>query len=281
MSKIALYVVATPIGNLGDLSKRAVETLQSVDWIAAEDTRHSKKLLDHYQIQTPLVAYHDHNESQQSTKLIARMLEGQTGALISDAGTPLISDPGYRLIKQAKEAQLIVSPIPGPCACISALSAAGLASDRFSFLGFLPHKSAARVTVLKSIASATMTQIFYESPRRIADCLSDCVDVFGEAREACLARELTKQYEQVITAPLGRLLHEVREGHIEQLGEMVLMISPCPQTGQDKEALAQFLRPLLKVLPVKQAVSVAVELSNYPKNALYEVAVALKSEEQH
>ena len=205
----ALYIVATPIGNLADISARAIEVLSSVDVIAAEDTRHSKYLLQHHGIETSTISLHEHNEQQRSELLLSRIAAGESIALISDAGTPLISDPGYRLVNMAREQGIKVIPIPGACAVIAALSASGLSAERFAFEGFLPPKSTARLQALKSLANEPRTLIFYESPKRMVASLQDMLTVFGGDRKACLARELTKMFETIVTLPLAELVDVV------------------------------------------------------------------------
>jgi 16S rRNA (cytidine1402-2'-O)-methyltransferase len=203
---LSLYVVATPIGNLLDMTQRAIQVLTDVDVIAAEDTRHSKSLLNHFGISTPLVAFHDHNEKTGSQSLVARMLNGDQVALVSDAGTPLISDPGYQLVRDAHAASITVVPIPGPTAMAAALSASGLATDSFLFLGFLPSKSTARIAKLQTLRYYPFSLVFYEAPHRIDKSISSMIDVFGGDRPACIAREMTKTFEQIVNGTLAELL---------------------------------------------------------------------------
>ena len=274
-----LYVVATPIGDVGDISARARAVLAAVDQVAAEDTRTSARLFDQLDLRTPLTAVHDHNESQRVPGLIARLQAGESLALISDAGTPLISDPGYRLIAAAHDAGIPVSPVPGPCAAIAALSAAGLASDRFQFEGFLPSRQGPRVARLRELSEASSTLIFYEAPHRIVETLEDMAAAFGEDRVATLARELTKTFETIRRAPLGELLAWVTSDSNQQRGEIVLVVSGAPareaETMHSLSAQA-ILRVLVRELPVKQAAALAAELMGLKRNALYDLALELK-----
>lgn len=269
-----LYVVATPIGNLADMVPRATETLQQVDLIAAEDTRHSKRLLEHFHISTPMVAYHDHNEAQSLPSLLQRLGKGESIALISDAGTPLISDPGYRLVRAARDAGFRVCPIPGPCALIAALSAAGLPSDRFAFEGFLPVKSGARRKLLEGLAAEERTLIFYEAPHRIAAALADVVHALGAEREVVVARELTKTFETVLSGSAGVLAQQVEEDPNQQRGEIVLLIRGAEAKGSELDAEARRIMSILAdQLPLKQAAGLAAEISGAKKNALYQWAL--------
>lgn len=266
-----LYVVATPIGNLADLSARARETLASVDLIAAEDTRHSAALLRHCGIATRSVALHEHNEREASAQLVQQMLAGKNIALISDAGTPLVSDPGFRLVRAARAAGVKVSPVPGACAAIAALSAAGMPSDRFVFEGFLPAKSAARRAQLQTLIAETRTLIFYESSHRIVEALEDCVAVFGGARHAVVARELTKLFETVLDGSLAELHARVAQDAAQQRGEFVLLIAGAAEDA-DAARLVEGRRvfELLRAeLPPGRAAKLASEISGAPRNALY------------
>lgn len=276
-----LYIVATPIGNLSDLTPRALDTLKSVNMIAAEDTRHAKKLLQHVGVQTPLVAYHDHNEQVATGKLIAQLQNGENVALISDAGTPLISDPGFRLTQAAHQENLSVVPIVGACAAIAALSVAGLPSDRFSFEGFLPNKSSQRQIALKALVNHTQTLIFYESPHRIAASLADMANVFGAARLACLCRELTKTFETVKQAPLAELADFVSQDSNQQKGEIVLVVSGAEKKDAQEvdDTTLKLLERLLADLPVKKAAALTSELTGVKKNTLYDVALQLKQDQ--
>ena len=274
-----LYVVATPIGDVTDLSSRAQLVLAGVDQVAAEDTRTSARLFEQLGLRTPLTAVHDHNEAHRVPGLIARLQAGETLALVSDAGTPLISDPGYRLIAAAHDAGVTVVPVPGPCAAITALSAAGLASDRFHFEGFLPSRQGPRVARLKQLVEATPTLILYEAPHRIVETLEDLVATFGEERLATLARELTKTFETIRRASLGELLAWVMADSNQQRGEIVLVVAGAPEReAVDTRALSaeSILRVLVRELPVKQAAGLAAEMMGLKRNALYDMALALK-----
>lgn len=272
-----LYVVATPIGNLDDLSPRAQRTLREVDLIAAEDTRHSNKLLQHYGIDTPVTAFHEHNEREKAPELVGILGKGKNLVLISDAGTPLVSDPGYRLVRAAHAAGLRVVPVPGACAAIAALSASGLPSDRFAFEGFPPVKPGARRAWLEALVREPRTLVFYESPHRIAESLADMAAVFGEQREAVYARELTKQFETVRHTTLGELAPWVAGDNHQQLGEIVVLVhGAAPAEGEAGEDAGRILRILIKELPVSQAAALAAEITGQKKNALYDLALQLK-----
>lgn len=274
-----LYVVATPIGNLGDMVPRAVEVLHAVDLIAAEDTRHSGRLLKHLGIDTPLVAYHDHSDERQMGRIIDMLVQGQTVALISDAGTPLISDPGYRLVREARLRDIRVTPIPGACAAVAALSASGLPSDRFSFEGFPPARTAARLKKFEILAGSAQTLIFYESPHRILDTLTDMIATFGSDREAVLAREITKTFETFLTGTLAAILQQVNADSNQQKGEMVVMVKGNADavSASDAEQL-RILKTLLDDLPVKQAAALAARITGGQKNVLYQLALSLRSD---
>jgi len=276
--KGVLYVVATPIGNLEDWSPRAVSTLKAVSVVAAEDTRHSGRLLQHFNISTRLMAVHDHNEAGRVEGLLAKLEAGDDIALISDAGTPLISDPGYRLVAAAQAAGLKVVPIPGACAAIAALSAAGLPSDRFIFEGFLPARSSARRDRLQQLASEPRTLMFYEAPHRIVECLDDMVTVIGGERRVVLARELTKTFETVRQYSLTEMLAWVKADPDQQRGEIVLVLEGMPDMAveQDWTEADRVLGILLSELPVKQAAALAASITGHKKNALYERALILK-----
>ncbi len=280
MIETALYVVATPIGNLGDMVPRAVEVLQKVDVIAAEDTRHSARLMAHFSIDTPLVAYHDHTDERQVSQLLERLSSGQSVGLISDAGTPLVSDPGYRLVRAARDAGVRVVPVPGACAMVAALSASGLPSDRFSFEGFLPAKSGQRMNRLQPLESDERTLIFYEAPHRIEACLRDMAEVFGEDREAVIAREITKTFETIKGGSLAVLSDFVSSDPNQRKGEMVVMVRGKPRASdQDMDAEAQrIMSILLKDLSVKQASQLAAEITGLKKKALYQWALEQKDQ---
>lgn len=271
-----LYVVATPIGNLDDISARALKVLADVALIAAEDTRHSVRLLQHFGIQTPLAACHEHNEREQGGRFLTKLLAGEDVALISDAGTPLISDPGYHLVRQARAAGIAVVPVPGACALIAALSAAGLPSDRFVFEGFLPAKAAGRRGRLEALLEEPRTLIFYEAPHRVLECIEDMAAVFGDERPALLARELTKTFETLKGLPLGELREFVASDSNQQRGECVLLVAGKPAPVGDEAVDAQTLRVLdllLAELPVKRAAALAAEITGARKNQLYQLAL--------
>ena len=272
-----LYVVATPIGNLDDFTPRAAAVLKQVALIAAEDTRHSARLMQHFGIATPMLAVHDHNEQSRVDGLVARLLAGESVALISDAGTPLVSDPGYRLTRAAHDAGIRVAPVPGPCAAIAALSAAGLPTDRFVFEGFLPAKSGQRRARLAELAGETRTLVFYEAPHRIAECLGDMAHVLGEGRLAALGRELTKTFETVRRLPLSEMRVWVEDDPNQQKGEIVLVVegaTVAPDAEGDLKT-DELLGRLLGYLSVRQAAQLAAELTGGKKNRLYERALAL------
>jgi len=275
-----LYIVATPIGNLGDITLRAIDTLKHVNWIVAEDTRHCKVLLKHYGIETKTLALHEHNEKQSVQKLIEFLLQGDSIALISDAGTPLISDPGYRLVTAARQVELPVVPLPGACAAITALSASGLPTDSFCFEGFLPATSSARRKRLESLAREPRTLIFYESPHRVLEALADLEQIFGPKRQAVLARELTKLFETIHSSDLASLLTWVKADPNQQRGEMVLLVAGAPAGAQAEGGIAveKVLNLLLRELPLNQAVKLTSEITGEKKNKLYRRAVAIKGE---
>jgi 16S rRNA (cytidine1402-2'-O)-methyltransferase len=265
-----LYVVATPIGNLGDLTTRAREVLAAVDAICAEDTRHTRQLLGAVGIERPLLALHDHNEAEIAWKLVERLQSGECLALVSDAGTPLVSDPGYRLVREVRAAGLSVSPIPGACAAIAALSVAGIPSDRFCFEGFLPAKGSGRRERLAGLAKETRTLVFYESSHRIEEALADFVAAFGGEREAVLARELTKLFETVLGDTLAGIAAKVAADDNQRKGEFVIVVRGCEDDtaarlieGQRLYAkLAEHLKPSV-------AAKLAADLSGAPRKSLY------------
>ena len=265
-----LYIVATPLGNIGDITYRAVEILKNVDLIAAEDTRHSGKLLSYYQISKPTFPLHDHNERQRGSVLIEKIKAGQSVALISDAGTPLISDPGYHLVNECREAGVDVVPVPGACAAITALSAAGLPSDRFSFEGFLPVKEKAKTEKLTALAEETQTMIFYESPRRMQDTVKHIINIMGAERKLVVARELTKLFESFYVLPAGEMLAWLEQDTNHCRGEFVLMVAGA---SKNEEALSveaiKTLTLLKKELPLKKAAAITAEIHHLKKNDLY------------
>lgn len=267
-----LWIVATPIGHLDDLSARARDTLRNADVIAAEDTRHSAPLLSRAGSKGRVVALHEHNEDEQVERLLGWLREGCQVALVSDAGTPLISDPGFRLVRAARAAGFEVSPVPGPCAAIAALSAAGLPSDRFAFEGFLPARASARRERMRALASETRTLVFYESSHRILDSLADAEAAFGAAREAVLARELTKVFETFIAAPLGELRERVAADPNQQRGEFVLLVAGAEGDAADA-TLAEGRRVfalLREELPPARAARLAAAITGAPRKLLYE-----------
>ncbi|QQE90794.1 16S rRNA (cytidine(1402)-2'-O)-methyltransferase [Azotobacter chroococcum] len=270
-----LYVVATPIGNLDDITARALRVLREVAVIAAEDTRHSARLLQHFGITTPLVACHEHNERDQGGRFLARLQGGEDIALISDAGTPLISDPGFHLVRQARAAGIRVVPVPGPCALIAALSAAGLPSDRFVFEGFLPARTAGRLARLEQLKEEPRTLIFYEAPHRLLDCLADLERIMGADRLAVMARELTKAFETFQGLPLGELRAWVAADGNQQRGECVLLVAgwQAPAENSVPAAALRVLELLLKEMPLKRAAALAAEITGVRKNLLYQAAL--------
>ena len=272
-----LYIVATPIGNLGDITLRALDTLRKVDLIAAEDTRHSGKLLQHFEIKKPLFALHDFNEADKSQQLINKLLQGQNIALISDAGTPLISDPGYRLVHEVRNTGMQVIPIPGACAAIAALCASGLPTDKFVFAGFLPSKTTTRQKQLQELESETRTLIFYESPHRLMDTCADMLQVFGETRQAVLSKELTKTFEAIINGTLVEIIDWLEADPARQKGEFVILIHGVEKstTELDSEAI-KVLTILCEELPVKQAAALAAKITGISKNTLYKTALGEK-----
>jgi len=266
-----LWIVATPIGNLDDLSARAQAILRQVDLVAAEDTRHSAALLQHYGISARRVALHEHNEREASADLVQKMRDGAQIALISDAGTPLVSDPGFRLVRAAREAGIVVSPVPGACAAIAALSVAGLPSDRFVFEGFLPAKPAARRAHLQALSGETRTLIFYESSHRIVEALDDLAAVLGGDRHAVVARELTKLFETVLDGALADLTARIKADANQQRGEFVVLVAGAGDEA-DAARLAEGRRVfelLRKDLPPGRAAKLAAEITGAPRNALY------------
>ncbi len=272
-----LYIVATPIGNLSDITIRAVEILKKVDAVLAEDTRHTKKLFDHYEIDSPLIAFHEHNENEKVDYILAQIGSGKSLALVSDAGTPLISDPGYNLVLEAKKNGISVVPIPGPSALIAALSSSGIESNNFTFFGFLPSKQSARLKLLKTKKSLNETIIFYESPKRILAALMDMLEVFGEKRQVCLAKEITKSFETILNDNLVNLIEYLTSDSSHQKGEFVIIISPVNKVDLD-EAQVQ----LEKILPIlcaemgaSQAAKLAAKITGIDKKHCYKRAINL------
>jgi 16S rRNA (cytidine1402-2'-O)-methyltransferase len=271
-------VVATPIGNTGDLSPRAIATLQTCAVIAAEDTRHTGALLRQFGISTPLVSLHDHNERQRAPELVRRMQEGAPVALVSDAGTPAISDPGHELTRAAAAAGIEIVAVPGACAAIAALSIAALPSDRFCFEGFMPARAPARRAHLQNLAAEQRTLVFYESPHRIADMLADCESSFGPDRRAAVAREITKLHETLYRGSLAELALRAREDPDFRRGEIVLIVTGAVLAPQDEASgeLDRVLGVLLAELPLKQAASLAAKLARVRDNEAYKRALLLK-----
>ncbi len=279
MKQGVLYIIATPIGNLSDISQRAIDVLANVDLIAAEDTRHSRHLLSHFQIATPLVAYHDHNEQSQTPQLVEKLQSGLSIALISDAGTPLLSDPGYRLVKAAHDQRIRVSPIPGACAAIAALSASGLATDQFCFAGFPPARTAARRQFYEVFKQQPQSVIFYESSHRILDSLRDLCAVVGEQREVLLARELTKTFETLRRSPLGELVDWVAGDENQRKGEFVLIQAAADaQPDEHRVQVETVLDVLMSELPLKQASALTARITGAKKNQVYKMALAKNGE---
>lgn len=270
LKKGVLYVVATPIGNLGDLSPRARDVLAGADRICAEDTRHTRQMLSALGLERPLLALHEHNEDARVAQVLSYLQAGESLALVSDAGTPLISDPGYRLVRGLRAAGVTVSPVPGPCAAIAALSVAGIASDRFCFEGFLPHKASARRERLSALAAEPRTLVFYESAHRIEESLADMCAVFGDTREAVLAREISKLFETVLDGTLASIAGAVAADANQRKGEFVLVLAGAPEDGD--AALREGRRlyaKLSEVMKPSQAAKLAAELSGAPRKALY------------
>jgi 16S rRNA (cytidine1402-2'-O)-methyltransferase len=281
-----LYVVATPIGNLGDLSARARTTLEGCSVVAAEDTRHSGALLAHVGLKKPLVSLHDHNEAQRAPELIAQLLGGASIALVSDAGTPAISDPGYDLVRLAAEAGIEVVAVPGPCAAVAALSIGGLPTDRFCFEGFLPARGSARRTRLDALKNEPRTLVFYESPHRVVEMLEDCAGAFGLARNAVVAREITKLHETTYRGSLGELAARAAGDTDFARGEIVLIVGGAPlaeavEGGADGHggALDKVLVVLMAELPLKQAAHLAAKIAGTRDNETYKRALALRQGE--
>lgn len=276
-----LYIVATPLGNLGDITSRAIETLKAVDVIAAEDTRHSGRLLQHFGIRNRLISVHEHNEQHRAEHLIDILSAGQSVALVSDAGTPLISDPGYRLVEAVRAEGIRVVPVPGASAIITALCASGLPTDRFSFEGFLPAKKQGRVKRLSELSRDTQTLIFYESCHRIRDCISDMADAFGVDRQAVIARELTKAHEQIHAATLGELQNWLDADPNHLKGEFVVLVHGAPEQQHDAasrldEEVLKTLMVLMEELPIKQAAKLTARRYSLPGRQVYQAGLEIK-----
>ena len=275
-----LYIVATPIGNLEDLSRRAERVLSTVDLILAEDTRHSRKLLSSFNIRTAVLAFHENNEERTTPQVISRLAAGCNVALVADAGTPLISDPGFKLVRQAHAENIPVSPIPGPTALIAALSASGIPPARFLFEGFAPSKSEARRKRLQKLADSGHTMVFYESPHRIKAFLADARSIFGADREASVARELTKKFETIRHGTLGGLIEWMNHDPDQGRGEFVVIITGGEGGKTGKTELAAMLEVLLKTQTLKQSVQIATELTGGSRNEIYDLAVTLQKDHQ-
>lgn len=276
-----LYVVATPIGNLADISLRAQQVLSEVDFIGAEDTRRTRPLLNHLGINKPVISLHEHNERQRVDSLLQRILAGESMALVSDAGTPLISDPGYHLVRQAREQGIAVIPVPGACALVAALSISGLPTDHFRFEGFLPSKASARKTRLHELAHESATLVFYESSHRIMNSVQDMLDIFGCDREAVLARELTKMYETVLGSTLGDIVKYLQADPNQSRGEFVLVAKGIEKNTEvnEIEKADGLLQLLLKEMPLKSASQVASKYLGLSKNEVYQRALLLQSKQ--
>ncbi|WP_166268598.1 16S rRNA (cytidine(1402)-2'-O)-methyltransferase [Marinobacter caseinilyticus] len=273
-----LYIVATPIGNLDDLSLRAVEVLKKVDLVAAEDTRHSRRLLQHLGLQKTMLALHDHNERDRTEGVLDLLRKGSSIALISDAGTPLISDPGFVLVREARQHGLVVTPIPGACALVAALSAAGLPTDRFRFEGFLPTKRGARQAALAALAEEVATLVFYESPHRILETAEEIAQAFGPDREVVFAREMTKAFETFYAGPAAVVAASLKADPYAVKGEFVVMVHGADKRDDDGGGFEvdKLLRLLIAELPVKKAARIGAELTGVSKNDLYQRALEIK-----
>ena len=276
-NRMTLYIVATPIGNLDDITLRAINTLKSVDLIAAEDTRHSGLLLQHLGIKAKLFALHDHNEQEKAHVLIEKLKSGLSIALISDAGTPLINDPGYHLVKACRENNINVVPIPGACAAIAALSVAGLPSDKFCYEGFLPAKTKARQDYLSTLCEESRTMIFYESTHRLLDTLKDMQTVWGGDKYIVLAKELTKTWETIVSFPVNELIDWLNQDASRQKGEFVLIVAGYTESNKDIDPKAiNTLKLLQKELPLKKAAAITAEIYGLKKNQLYQIGLNLE-----
>ena len=271
-----LYIVATPIGNLSDMTPHAIDCLNSVDIIACEDTRTSGKLLNHFNISTKTIAYHDHNADRQTGKLIELLKSGKHIALISDAGTPLVSDPGFRLVKACHDEKIGVSPVVGASAVIGALSVAGLPSDQFYFVGFLPAKTTARQNQLNSLKHITATLIFYEAPNRILACLDDMIAVFGSDRKVTLCREISKTFETIYPSTLANLKTFVENDSNQQKGEIVLVVAGFEKIDDDDGEHDALLKRLLQDLSIKKASQLVADITGAKKNAIYQRALMIE-----
>jgi 16S rRNA (cytidine1402-2'-O)-methyltransferase len=274
-----LYIVATPIGNLDDITQRAISTLKKVDFIAAEDTRHSTRLLQHFSIETPMIAYHEHSDIKRLQKISQLLANGKSIALISDAGTPLISDPGYQLVKAVRAQGINVVPIPGVCAFVTALSVAGLPSDRFVFEGFMPTKKTARCQYLTALVREQRTMIFYESSHRILASITDMQDILGGDRVAVVARELTKTFETILDGSLETLVETITADANQQRGEFVVIVSGYKKSDEFvsiDESVIKMMTALLEELPIKKAAAICAKITGLNKRDLYQWALEQK-----
>lgn len=280
MNEGTLYIIATPIGHLADLSPRASELLSKVDVIAAEDTRVTRKLLQHIGATTPMLSLHEHNEQQRIQTLLARLEAGESVALVSDAGTPLISDPGYPLVKAVRSANIKVVPVPGPCALITALSASGLATDKFVFEGFLPGKASGRRGRFEELKHEHRTLIFYESPHRILACLDDLTAVMGAEREVVIARELTKTFETIHSGTVEEIRQWVEQDQNQQRGEIVLLVAGAAKVEPENQNQERVLVLLMEELPLKQAAALTAQICGAKRNELYQKALEIKASKE-
>ena len=282
MEGCCLYILATPIGNRNDITLRAIEILQTVDFIVAEDTRHSKKLMDYHGIKTSLLSLHEHNEEARAALLCKKLKQGLNIALISDAGTPLISDPGYRLIKRVREAGIRIIPVPGACAAIAALVSSGLPTDRFVFEGFIPSKGEARRKKIAELKNESRTMILYESVHRIVDLINLLNEQFGPHRRATIARELTKTFETIYTAPLSELKEWIVQDPNQQKGEFVIIVEgTIEKITEINEENQRLLTVLLEELPLKKVVALAAKITFLPRKKLYSLGLIIQQAHQH
>jgi 16S rRNA (cytidine1402-2'-O)-methyltransferase len=265
-----LHIVSTPVGNLDDITRRALSVLAEVDAVAAEDTRHTARLLEELGIRQTLISYHDHNEQERTPQLVERLQRGDNLALVSDAGTPLVSDPGYRLVRACHQAGIRVVPIPGASALLAALVVAGLPTDRFVFEGFLSSKGAGRTAALRRISESAVTSVIYEAPHRILTLLDELVAALEPDREVVLCRELTKHFETVLPGRIGHIRERVAADSNQQRGEIVLLVAPAPERVVDDAELARLARLLLAELPASRAAKVLAAWSGRKKNELYD-----------
>lgn len=268
-----LYIVATPIGNLGDMSERAIEVLKEVDLIAAEDTRHSHTLMERFGIKTKITAYHEHNEEKVTQQLIQQIQKGESIALISDAGTPLINDPGYKLVVAAHDSKIKVIPIPGPSAIITALSAAGLPTNKFIYDGYLPAKSKARETRLKELKNESRTIVLYEAPHRIVETLKIMQEIFGDERRITIARELTKQFEQILRDKLSAINEKIEYEEIKVKGEFVIVVEGAKEMTASDEDVLRINQILAEKLSPKEAAGLTAKITDRKKNEVYQLVI--------